>query len=177
MIWRKIYQYRKMILLVLIMAVAAKFGVAMYVDKNKPTMTGQLVTVERGDIVSLVSATGTIKPVNIVDVSSKITGLIKEVKVNENQHVKAGDILILLDDKRLTAQVSQSRAKLENTSANYQRNLQLNRVGAVSTQQLDAATMDYRVAQATYDEAISQLDDTFLLVRRWPQVYPLPWCL
>jgi RND family efflux transporter MFP subunit len=144
------------------MAVAAKFGVAMYVDKNKPTMTGQLVTVERGDIVSLVSATGTIKPVNIVDVSSKITGLIKEVKVNENQQVKAGDILILLDDKRLTAQVSQSRAKLENTSANYQRNLQLNRVGAVSTQQLDAASMDYRVAQATYDDAISQLDDTVI---------------
>jgi HlyD family secretion protein len=161
-IWQKGYQYKTIIVLVLIVAVAAKFGIGMYLDKNKPVVTDQLVAVERGDIISLVSATGTIKPVNMVDVSSKITGLIKEVKVNENQQVKAGQILILLDDKRLMAQVSQSRAKLENTSANYQRNLQLNRIGAVSNQQLDAASMDYSVAQAAYDDAVSQLDDTVI---------------
>lgn len=161
-IWQKGFQYKKIILLVIIVAVAAKFGVAMYLDKNKPVMTGQLIPVERGDIISLVSATGTIKPVNIVDISSKITGLIKEVRVQENEQVKEGQILILLDDKRLMAQVSQSRAKLDNSAANYQRNLELNRIGAVSNQQLDAANMDYRVAQATYDDAISQLDDTVI---------------
>lgn len=161
-LWKKVYRYKKVILLVLIVAVAGKFGIAMYADKNKPVMTGQLVSVERGDVVSLVSATGTIKPVNMVDVSSKITGLIKEVRVNENEQVKAGQILILLDDKRLMAQVSQSKAKLANTAANYERNQQLNRIGAVSNQQLDAASMDYSVAQATYDDAVSQLDDTVI---------------
>jgi HlyD family secretion protein len=161
-IWQKGFQYKKIILLLIIVAVAAKFGVAMYLDKNKPVTTGQLIPVERGDIISLVAATGTIKPVNIVDISSKITGLIKEVRVQENEQVKEGQILILLDDKRLMAQVSQSRAKLDNSAANYQRNLELNRIGAVSNQQLDAASMDYRVAQATYDDAISQLDDTVI---------------
>lgn len=146
----------------MIVAVAGKFGLGMYLDKNKPAATGQSVPVERGDIVSLVSATGTIKPVNMVDISSKITGLIKEVRVSENEQVKAGQILILLDDKRLMAQVSQSRAKLDNTTANYQRNLQLNRIGAISNQQLDAASMDYSVAQATYDDAVSQLEDTVI---------------
>lgn len=161
-IWQKGFRYKKIILLLIIVAVAAKFGVAMYLDKNKPVTTGQLIPVERGDIISLVAATGTIKPVNIVDISSKITGLIKEVRVQENEQVKEGQILILLDDKRLMAQVSQSRAKLDNSAANYQRNLELNRIGAVSNQQLDAASMDYRVAQATYDDAISQLDDTVI---------------
>ncbi len=161
-LWQKGYQYKKIILLVIIVGVAATFGIRMYLDKSKPVVTTQLVAVERGDIVSLVSATGTINPVNIVDISSKITGLIKEVRVLENEQVKAGQILILLDDKRLMAQVSQSRAKLENTSANYQRNLQLNRIGAISNQQLDASIMDYSVAQATYDDAVSQLDDTVI---------------
>ncbi|MCC5468079.1 efflux RND transporter periplasmic adaptor subunit [Pelosinus baikalensis] len=161
-IWQKIVQYKKIVFLVIIVGVAAKFGVTMYLDKNKPVMTGQSISVERGDIVSLVSATGTIKPVTIVDVSSKITGLIKEVKVSENEQVKAGQILILLDDKRLMAQVSQSQAKLANTTANYERNLRLNRIGAVSNQQLDAASMDYSVARATYDDAVSQLDDTVI---------------
>lgn len=161
-IWQKIVQYKKVILLVTVVVIAAKFGVAMYQDKNKPAMTGQLIAVERGDIVSLVTATGTIKPVTMVDVSSKITGLIKEVKVNENEQVKAGQILILLDDKRLMAQLSQSQAKLANTAANYERNQKLNRIGAVSNQQLDAANMDYSVAQATYDDAVSQLDDTVI---------------
>ncbi|EIW17054.1 MULTISPECIES: efflux RND transporter periplasmic adaptor subunit [Pelosinus] len=161
-LWQKRYQYKKIILLIIIVGVAATFGIRMYVDKSKPVVTTQLVAVERGDIVSLVSATGTINPVNIVDISSKITGLIKEVRVLENEQVKAGQILILLDDKRLMAQVSQSRAKLENTSANYQRNLQLNRIGAISNQQLDASIMDYSVAQATYDDAVSQLDDTVI---------------
>ncbi len=161
-LWQKGYQYKKIILLVIIMSVAATYGIRMYLDKSKPVTTTQLVAVERGDIVSLVSATGTIKPVNMVDISSKITGLIKEVRVLENEQVRAGQILILLDDKRLMAQVSQSRAKLENTSANYQRNLQLNRIGAISNQQLDASIMDYSVAQAAYDDAVSQLDDTVI---------------
>ncbi|WP_378953222.1 efflux RND transporter periplasmic adaptor subunit [Pelosinus sp. sgz500959] len=158
----KIYQYKKILLVFIILTVAAKFGVSMYNEKNKPTMTGQLIGVERGDIVALVSATGTIKPVTMIDVSSKVTGLIKEVKVNENQQVKADQILILLDDKHVKAQVSQNQAKLSNAMANYQRSLKLNSIGAISNQQLDAAQMDYSVAQAAYDDAISQLDDTVI---------------
>lgn len=158
----KLYQYKKLLLVLIMLAVAAKFGVSMYNDKNKPVIKGQIIGVERGDIVSQVSATGTIKPVTMVDVSSKITGLIKEVKVNENQQVKAGQVLILLDDKHVKAQVSQNQAKLLNSSANYQRSAQLNRIGAISNQQLDAAQMEYQVAQAAYDDAMSQLEDTVI---------------
>lgn len=158
----KLYEYKKLLLILIVLAVAVKVGVSMYNDKNKPAITGQVVGVERGDIVALVSATGTIKPVTMVDVSSKITGLIKEVKVNENQQVKADQVLILLDDKHVKAQVSQNQAKLLNSKANYQRSLELNGIGAISNQQLDAAQMEYSVAQAAYDDAISQLDDTVI---------------
>jgi HlyD family secretion protein len=161
-IWQSICQYKKWIILLAVLAVVANFGISYYINKTKPAAIGQVISVERGDIVAVVSATGTIKPLNIVDISSKITGLIKTTKVVENEQVKAGQVLIELDDTRLMAQVAQANARLANASANYERNQRLNAIGAVANQQLDAAKMDYNVAQAAYDDSISQLDDTII---------------
>jgi len=69
---------------------------------------------------------------------------------------------VLLDDTRLQAQLSQARERLENTAANYTRNQSLNKIGALSDQELDAARLEYKVAQANYDDAMSQLDDTVI---------------
>lgn len=161
-IWRKIWQYKLWIITLVVLAVGAKFGYDYYTKSSKPVVTGTVVAVERGDIQSLVSATGTISPVNSVDVSSKITGRIVEVKVNENDMVKADQVLILLDDDRLKTTVSQAQARLANSAANYERNRRLADIGAISAQQLDASRMEYQVAQATYDDATSQLEDTVI---------------
>ena len=150
--------------LLLSIAVFASIGYGYYYmqQQNKPQIPGRPVKVERGDIVAIVSATGTISPVNKVDVSSKITGLIEEVRVNENDRVKKDQVLIVLDDQKLAAQVEQSRAKLANATANYERARKMNQVGAYSNQQLDAARMDYEVAKAAYDDAVSNLEDTII---------------
>jgi HlyD family secretion protein len=160
--WQKIRQYKWWIIALIILAAAAKFGSDYYAKSSKPAFTGTVAAVERGDIQSVVSATGTISPVNSVDVSSKITGRIVEVKVNENDTVKADQVLILLDDDRLKTNVSQAQARLANAAANYERTSRLANIGALSTQQLDAARMEYQVAQASYDDAASQLGDTVI---------------
>lgn len=161
-IWQRMIQYKKWIILVIFLAAATYGGFTYFGKSGKPAVTGTTITVERGDIQALVSATGTISPVNSVDVSSKITGLIKEVKVNENDQVKEGQILILLDDTRVRTQVAQASARLTNSAANYERIRRLTSIGAMSAQQLDAAQMDYNVAQAAYDDAVSQMDDTVI---------------
>ncbi|QJW49059.1 efflux RND transporter periplasmic adaptor subunit [bacterium BFN5] len=158
----KVSKYKKWLLAAVIVAVAAKAGLTMYSNATKPVSTSQIVTAERGDITSIVSATGTIKPVNMVDVSSKITGLIKEVRVNENDQVTAGQVLLVLDDNRLQTTVAQADARLANAAANYQRQQRLFGSGAVAQQQLDAALMDYNVATAAYADAVSQLSDTVI---------------
>lgn len=153
----------KVALIVLVLlGVAGYYGYGYYQAQNKPKPVGRQVKVERGDIVSLVSATGTISPVDNINVSAKITGLITEVKVLENQHVKANDILVLLDDSKYRAQVAQAGARLANSEANYERARKLNKVGANSHQQMDAANMEYAVAKATYDDAVSNLEDTVI---------------
>lgn len=144
-----------------IVAVAVVAGVLIYGNKEKPATTSTF-TVERGNLVSAVSATGTVKPVNMVDISSKISGRIKEVKVTENSTVKEGQVLLLLDDDKLKAQVTQAYARMANAEANYQRNQRLNAIGAVSDQQLDTARLDYVVTKANHDDAAAQLEDTVI---------------
>lgn len=161
-IWSKIKQHKKWLILAALLVAAVKGGLVYQASKATAATTVQTAAVVRADIVSLVSATGTIKPVNMVDVSSKITGLIKETRVKENDLVKTGDVLVVLDDTRLQAQVSQARERLANAEANYERNRRLSDIGAVSDQQLDSVRMEYKVAQANYDQAADQLADTVI---------------
>ncbi|MBM4384738.1 MAG: efflux RND transporter periplasmic adaptor subunit [Deltaproteobacteria bacterium] len=68
--------------------------------------------VSRGDLVVRVTATGTLQPINQVDVGSELSGTIRDVKVDFNSVVKKGDVLARLDTQRLEAQVLQSESAL-----------------------------------------------------------------
>ena len=114
--------------------------------------------VVRGDVAALVVATGTITAANSVEISSRVTGLIKEVRVKENDAVKSGQVLAVLDDSTLRAQVEQYRAQLDNYATIYERSRKLTAVGAQATQQFDADRTNYLVAKANYDNFALQLD-------------------
>lgn len=161
-IGQKIKQYKKILFFSVIIIILVAAGATYYTRNNKPAVTVATAQVERGDISSTVSATGTISAVNSVDVSSRITGLITEVKVQENDMVKAGQVLLVLDDTSLKSQVAQAQAQLANASANYERSRKLYAAGGVSQQQLDADRTTYSVAQATYDNAVSQISYTVI---------------
>lgn len=157
-----VLRYKNWLIVILVVAGAAQLGYTWYQNKNKPAVNVRTAIVERGELASFVSATGTIKPVNSVDISSKITGLIRQVSVNENDQVNAGQVLVVLDDTHLRALVMQAQSRLTNASANLVRLERLGASGAIALQQLDAARMDYNVAQAACDDAVAQLDDTII---------------
>ena len=60
--------------------------------------------VEQGDLTVTVTATGTVQPVNQVDVGSELSGTIEAVFVDFNDQVKRGQMLARLDTERLEAQ-------------------------------------------------------------------------
>lgn len=155
-------RYKVLLIALAGLLVIAGLAYSKLATKKPSTLPGTAVPVQRGDITESVSATGTINPVNIVNVSSKITGLIKEVLVKENDTVHAGQVLMVLDDTRLRAALTQAKAKLDNAAADYERTKRLYAAGAVSKQQLDTAETNLTVAQAAYDDAASQLDDTII---------------
>ena len=157
---QKIMEHKIWLMIIVVLLAVGAGAFYMYKGKATPVAVTSTVAVERGDIISMVSATGTISPVNLVDVSSKISGLIQDMKVKENDQVTVGQVLLVLDDTHLRAQVAQAQARLVNAKGIYERTKRLETMGAVPTQQLDTSLSDYNVAQAAYDDAVSQLNDT-----------------
>jgi HlyD family secretion protein len=67
-------------------------------------------TVARGDIVQTVVASGRVEAPLRVEIGSQITGTVAAIPVAEGQFVKAGQMLIRLDDSEAQAQVEQGRS-------------------------------------------------------------------
>lgn len=163
-VWQKVKNHKTIIITLIIAAAAMAGGGYYYQSKSKVTTVPQQTTqAERRDITSVVAATGTIKALNTVDISSKITARIKEVKVKENEQVEAGKVLVILEDTGLQAQVTQARERLDNAALKFQRTSRLTTIGGSSKEQLDNASMDYNIAKANYDEVMSKLDDTVIV--------------
>jgi HlyD family secretion protein len=74
--------------------------------------------VTRGDIITAVTATGTINPVKSVNVGSQISGQIIKLFVDFNSPVKKDELIALIDPSLTQAQVDQARANLANAKAN-----------------------------------------------------------
>ena len=139
----------------LVIAAGAFGGWQYYQSSQKAGKAAQVQTVDvkRHDLKSTVSATGTLRPVNSVEVSSKITARIKTVLVKENDKVKAGQTVATLDGKDYEAKREQAQYKVVNAKANYDRIAHLYNIGA-STQE------DYEDAVYQYDTALSNLEVT-----------------
>ncbi|NHX27201.1 efflux RND transporter periplasmic adaptor subunit, partial [Escherichia coli] len=66
----------------------------------------------RGPLSVTVSATGTVEPTNLVEVSSELSGTLAEVLVDHNDPVAVGQVLARLDTRKLQAVVDVQRAAL-----------------------------------------------------------------
>lgn len=78
----------------------------------------RLVTVERGDVARSVVATGRVEPISKVEIKSKANGIIKELRVDVGDRVRAGQVLVELDKDNLAARARESRAALTGAQAN-----------------------------------------------------------
>ena len=121
--------------------------------------------VRKGRLKVVVSATGTLKPVNQVDVGTEVSGIIREVSVDFNDPVEKGQILAKLDASRLEATKLQSEASLEVARAEFakaqsdvaevknslerlQKTYRLSKGKVPAKQDLDTAETKFKVAQA-----------------------------
>jgi len=94
------------------LGVAAYFIIQSASEPPPPTQY-RTAAAEIGDIVTRVSATGTVEPVRVVDIGPEISGRVVEVGADVNERVTAGQILVRLDTEPLEARLEQSQAQLE----------------------------------------------------------------
>jgi HlyD family secretion protein len=107
---------RWLIVLALIAAMVTVIGTRRGADQSAATQF-ETQPAQRGSLVVLVTATGTLQPTNTVDVGSEISGIVKSVEADYNNKVKVGQVLARIDTTKYEAQATQSRAALEAAKA------------------------------------------------------------
>jgi HlyD family secretion protein len=113
----------------------------------------QTAPVTKGPITQAVTATGTLNPVQNVQVGSQVSGNIQKLFVDFNSIVKAGDVIAQIDPVVFQANVNQAEGDLANARAA----LELARLNAARTQALvakqNSAQSDLDHATATLHQA------------------------
>ena len=163
--------------IVVIVGLVLGFTLLKKGSNNKPKYRTEKVT--RGDIEAVVTATGTLNPVVLVEVGSQVSGKIEKIYVDFNSKVKKGDILAELDQSQLRAKIEQNQANYQNAQASlerakisleiaqkkYERALSLFEKNLISFEEKEQAEANYLQAksdliaqQARTEQAKSQLD-------------------
>lgn len=109
---------------------------------------------EQWDIT--LSAVGTVKAVNGVDITTEANGLIKEIYFASGQEVEEGDVLVQLDDDVEQANLKSFKAQYRLAKINYDRDSRLMRSNAISRTDFDKveAQLADMKAQVERTEAI-----------------------
>src|SRR5512138_741232 len=111
--------------------------------------------VTRGDVTQIVTANGSLSPVQLVEVGSQISGVITEIKVDFNSHVKAGDIIAQIDPATYQRARGQAEAELASAEAaeelaqlNYDRGKELFDSKLISKSDFDQMRVNLSQAKA-----------------------------
>src|SRR5579863_100931 len=108
--WKKV-----LIGVVVVLALAAIVGISV-TQANKGVVTVQTAKVaKQDDLVSLVTASGEIKPTTYTNVTAQGFGRITAILVKEGDHVKKGDKLLLQDNVQANADVQAQSAAIRST--------------------------------------------------------------
>ena len=152
------------ILIVLTLIIGAAAGYKFYSEsvENQTAKTYETAKVIRMDLTKTVSATGTIQPRESVEVSAKVTARIKEILVEENDRVTAGQTVAILDGKDYQAKLDQANFTLTNARQKLERTEKLYKIGAKSQEELQDAQYEFDRAKSAVELAEDDVNQTVI---------------
>jgi HlyD family secretion protein len=157
---------RKAAWIMAVLAVALAIGgYVFFRGERKPPVRYRTAPVERGTLISVVSATGTINPVTSVQVGSQVSGMIESLHADFNSIVKTGQVVARIDPFPYKARRDQAKANLANAKAALvkarvdlaQRKRELDRAQALLREQF-ASQNEVDVAVTAHEGAQAQLE-------------------
>ena len=185
----------KTALVVLILLGAAAGGAYYYTTQvaAEPATSFRTTAIKRGDLLSTISATGTVEPEEVVDVGAQVVGRIKSLGIDPGDLeqkktidygsvVQEGTILAMIDDAAYKAQVDLAAASLQRAKADlmqyeakclqteqeWKRAQSLRPKGAIADTDYDLAAANYKAAKANVavgEAAIKQSEASLELAK------------
>jgi HlyD family secretion protein len=125
--------------------------------KGEISLVYETAKVEPATISTSVTATGTIEPVNEVEVGTQVSGIISKIYVDYNSVVKKGQVIAELDRTNLESELTSAKANLTSAKSeldyqttNLKRIKELHGKGYVSDDEYDNALLNYKKALESY---------------------------
>ena len=144
------------VLAIVIIILLGGAGVGWWWVRNDHKLSFRTAVVKHGDVAATISATGTIEPIEVVDVGAQVAGLIKAFgtdaagkTIDYGSVVEEGAMLAQIDDSVYAADLSVAKAGELTAAANLE---QMNA-------KLDQAGAEWKRAQELYNNKLmSQVD-------------------
>jgi HlyD family secretion protein len=176
---------KKLIFLFVLIALLGGGGAWFWQASADPPIDFRMAKIERGDLVTTISATGTIEPLEVVDVGAQVAGLIESFgkdkngnTINYRSPVAADMVLAHIDDTVYHADVESADAQLGQSQANvmkgqadlaqaqaklgeaqqiWNRAKQMGPSDAISQNDYDTYQADYETAKANVTVAQAEI--------------------
>ena len=155
----KYKKYFKNSIIVLVAAIVVFFGYKYFTTEKKASIAAQTVKLSKQNVTTSVTATGTVEPVDQVDVGTQVSGIINHIYADYNSPVKKGQLLAELDKTNLQesvnnalAQYNASLNELNYYQQNYDRQNNMYKSGVISKADYEQAAYQVKNSQETVSQ-------------------------
>ncbi len=162
---------KKIIIAVMIIILGSVLGFTLISREKNNVVIYRKEILGQGDIQELVSTTGVVNPVTIVEVGSQVSGRISKLHVDFNSHVKEGQVLAEIDPSQIKTRIKQNEANYESAKATlersrvtseiaekkYNRAVELFEKEMISFEEKDDAEAEYLTSKADVQSAKARL--------------------
>lgn len=132
----------------------------------QPKIPVRAAKVIRQDVENTISVVGTVRPVETVAIKSRLDSQIMQVNFKDGDDVTEGQILFVLDDRLLKAQLQQltadlkrNEAELERATRQLERDAKLSKDGFTSQALFDTAKSTYEAARANLNSTKANMEN------------------
>jgi len=153
-----------MIGLVVVLVVALAFGFYLHIQKliaSSPKPAPATVTATRvgsQDWQPTLAAVGSVVPVRGVDVTTEISGMVREIHFKSGQDVRKGDVLVELNADADKAQLGALEAAADLAASVLKRDKAQFEAQAIAQAQVDADAADLKSKRALADQQRANID-------------------
>lgn len=111
-------------------------------------------------VAETLSLVGSLAANESVELKAEIDGVIQDIRFKEGERVKKGDLLVVLDESKLAAAVTEGEANFKLSQANFDRAKQLLKDKLISQQEFDQTAATFSVNEAGLELKRRELKDT-----------------
>jgi HlyD family secretion protein len=138
------------IIVVLVIVAGAILGLTVFRNGKNNEIKYRTETLALGDVEALVVTSGTLNPIEIVDVGAQVSGKIEKLYADFNSPVTKGQIVAELDQEPLKMKIDQNEANYKSRLASLER----------SKVSLGQADKGYKRAKALSEKALLSTEET-----------------